>query len=240
MQVAGDVVVSKSEFARRRNVTPGRVSQWISEGKISGAALVGEGRYAQIREAVACQQLDRTLDVNQRYGNGLGTRLAVDARGPAGPASDGEACAGDGDRQGDLVSDVAPAAPERTASYSVQDQIARQRLEQIERQNREGARNEAVAAGLLTDANDVRQVVGRETAKLLSHFEGALATIASALAGQFKLPQRDVLHAMRGEYRKYRASESEALRDAAAALPATVAYELPDPAAAEPGAEDDE
>ena len=45
--------ISKGEFARRRNVTPARVSQWLSEGKISGAAIVGEGRGALIDEEIA-------------------------------------------------------------------------------------------------------------------------------------------------------------------------------------------
>jgi hypothetical protein len=58
-------VISKAEFARRRSVTPGRVSRWIGEGKIFGAALVGEGRSAQIRESVAVAQLRNKLDPMQ-------------------------------------------------------------------------------------------------------------------------------------------------------------------------------
>jgi hypothetical protein len=40
--------LSKGEFARRRDVTPAAVSQWISSGKSSGDALVGSGRYTRI------------------------------------------------------------------------------------------------------------------------------------------------------------------------------------------------
>ena len=40
-------VFSKSEFARRRGVTLGHLSQWLSEGKIHGEAIVGVGRNAQ-------------------------------------------------------------------------------------------------------------------------------------------------------------------------------------------------
>lgn len=69
--------LSKSEFAFRRGVTPARVSQWISEGKISGDAIVGSGRHARIDEEVACRQLDAALDLVQRTGNGRFTSLAL-------------------------------------------------------------------------------------------------------------------------------------------------------------------
>jgi hypothetical protein len=36
-------VVRKSEFAKIANVSKPRVSQWISEGKLTAPALIGEG-----------------------------------------------------------------------------------------------------------------------------------------------------------------------------------------------------
>lgn len=224
-------VVSKAEFARRRNVTAGRVSQWISEGKIFGAALVGEGRSARINERLACAQLNRTLDVNQRYGNGLATRLDVPeeaARGPAGHASDGEAFVGTGDddRPADLLSGATqPPADRSPAAPSVNDQIARERLIQLQRANREAERQAAIDAGQLTDANAVRQQIGREIAKLVSHFEGALANFATAIAAEFKVPQRDALHLLRAEYRKFRASAADEAAQAAELEPETVSFE---------------
>lgn len=198
-QVGGDVV-SKGEFARRCNVTAGRVSQWISQGKIHGKALVGEGRAARINEAVAKQQLARRLDVGQRMGNGLGTNLKPLESSPiATPVTD-----------------------------TVADLIQSEKLEQLRRANREGARQEAIAAGLLTDAVSVRQVVGREVARLVSSFDGGLANFASAIAAQFKLPQRDVLHLLRAEFRKWRATEAEAAQSSAEIQPETVAYEVAD------------
>ena len=195
--------ISKGEFARRRNVSPGRVSQWISEGKISGAAIVGEGRAALIDEAVACAQLDRALHVDQRFGNGLKTTIAA-----ASPAPEIE---------------IPPA------SSSVTDQIALQRLEQLQRANRQGMREEAVANGRLVDAAEARQVAGRETARLLTRLEGSLADFATAVAAQFKLPQRDVLHTLRQEMRKVRAAAAIEVRERAEPLPETVGHELADP-----------
>ncbi len=83
-------VVTKGEFARLRGVTPGRVSQWIADGKIGPEAMEGEGRFARIRVAVATAQLKARLDIGQRFGNGLSTDLTApvppEARGGEGGA----------------------------------------------------------------------------------------------------------------------------------------------------------
>ena len=44
------------------DVTKGRVSQWITVGQISGAAIVGEGRTAMIDSEIALAQLKERLD----------------------------------------------------------------------------------------------------------------------------------------------------------------------------------
>lgn len=72
-------IVTKGEFATICKVSPGRVSQWISDGQISPAALVGEGRSAKIRVLQAQADLKRSLDPAQMTGNGLRTRI------PGGP-----------------------------------------------------------------------------------------------------------------------------------------------------------
>ena len=72
-------IVTKGEFAALCKVSPGRVTQWIAEGKISSAALVGEGRAARIRVLQAQADLKRSLDPAQMTGNGVRTRI------PGGP-----------------------------------------------------------------------------------------------------------------------------------------------------------
>ncbi len=54
-------IVRKSEFAALRNVTPGRVSQWISAGRIGPEALVGTGR----EERVLVDELGTVLAGNE-------------------------------------------------------------------------------------------------------------------------------------------------------------------------------
>lgn len=204
-------VFSKAEFARRRNVKPPRVSQWLDEKKIFGDAIVGEGRTARIRESVALAQLRKTLDPMQMAGNGVSTRLQ-----PAAPAP---------------IADVLPFAPPAAPSApspidSVEEKIKAARLEQLERKNRDEQREEAVKSGRLTDLEVATRIAGREASRLINLFEGALSNFATAIAAEFKLPQRDVLHQLRGEFRKFRADAAASSRDQANALPATVEVDL--------------
>lgn len=193
------MIVSKGEFARRRNVSAARVSQWISEGKIHGPAIVGEGRSAQLDEEIACQQLEQRLDIDQRHsGNGLKTTLL---QSPAGEV---------------------PPVP------TVADKIAEQRLELLQRQNREKATQEAVTLGMLCETADARQAAGRQIAQVIARVEGALPEIASELASQFKLPQRDVLHALRGSWRKIRKDAAIEARERAEPLPERTGFDLGD------------
>ena len=75
-------VVRKSEFADMCDVTKGRVTQWISDGQISGAAIVGEGRTAMIDSEIALAQLKERLG-SERFGeNGLNTNLDDTVRRP--------------------------------------------------------------------------------------------------------------------------------------------------------------
>ena len=50
-------ILSKADFARQVGVTRSRVSQWIAEGKLDGAALVIVGQSARIDADVARRQL---------------------------------------------------------------------------------------------------------------------------------------------------------------------------------------
>ena len=65
-------LTSKAAFSRLAGVTPGRVSQWISEGALSGAALVRDGRAERIDVEVARRQLGRRLGADQRIPAGRG------------------------------------------------------------------------------------------------------------------------------------------------------------------------
>jgi len=58
--------VTKGEFARMVGRAPSAISNWIADGKLSGAALDGDGRSARVVVPEALRQLGMKLDVRQQ------------------------------------------------------------------------------------------------------------------------------------------------------------------------------
>jgi hypothetical protein len=210
---SGDVV-SKGQFAALRNVSPGRVSQWISEGKIKRDALVGDGRNAKINVTVATLQLRQALDVGQLTGNGVATNLDLPTPAPSVAPPTSEA----------PHREAAPSPP----SDPIADAIKQQRLDQLRRANRREAEDEAARSGRFTDAADAARQMGTLATKMMAIMDGSLPELATAVSARFEVPQRDVLHLLRSEFRKVRATAAKTFRDIATELPATVDAELPD------------
>lgn len=186
-------IVTKGEFSKLCNVTPGRVSQWISEGKISGEALVGTGRLAKIKVAVAQAQLKQKLDVSQSLGNGVTTKL--DSAAPAMPAGE-----------------------------SVEDKIKAQKLEQVRYQNRKLQEEERARTGVYMRSDLAQAEIARAGGLVLKVVEGGLNDMATAVAAQFDIPQRDVLHVLKMEIRNIRSSATDSLRHSAANMPEHVKF----------------
>lgn len=218
-------IVSKSEFARLSKVTPGRVTQWITAKQIHGDAIVGEGRAAQIHVARARAQLKLHLDIGQRMGNGLSTRLD----GPAPIATPTAAP--------QMLTDPAPTAQvlpfQRPPSTEpprdpIEEQIKRERLETARRTNRKMAEEEAARSGRYILAEHARKEVGKSVTQVLNSTDGWIAEVSSKISAKFGFPQRDVLHLLRSEFSGFRAILAGALRQQAEALPEMVEDDLPD------------
>lgn len=208
-----ELLLSKGDFARLINVTPGRVSQMISEGKIGADALEGEGRYARIKANLARRQIADRTDIGQRHGNGLFTQL--DAPPPATT-----------DRQPMR----APLADPTTAA------IAAERLRSLQLKNEREAEDRLAEQGRYVVAAQVQASMNKMAAQLLTIFEGGLADLAAQVAAAHGLVQRDVLHQLRGEFRKVRLKALETLRRDMAGMAPLVADEIADasdPAAGE-------
>lgn len=193
----GCATVTKGEFARLINVSPGRVSQYISEGKLHGPALVGEGRMARIAVDIAAKQLNNSLDISQRLGNGIDTRLPL----------------------GDEAAPVVPALPVDVAARTLEDQIKVEKLEGLRRQRRREEEEDRARAGLYTRTEDVTASTRRLVGLLLDGVEGGLAGMAQSIAARFQVPQRDVLHLLRQEFRGVRTDIARRSRALAADLP---------------------
>jgi len=87
-------------------------------------------------------------------------------------------------------------------------------------------RQDAIDAGKLVEAEGAKAAAAREAARLVAKFEGRLSAMATACAAEFKLQQRDVLHLLRGEFRKMRAEVAGNLAIGAAALSPMVEIDI--------------
>ncbi|MBX5015940.1 hypothetical protein [Rhizobium lentis] len=200
--------VSKSEFAAMINVSPGRVSQFIAAGQISAAAIVGSGQRAKIDVERAKADLRLALDVSQRLGNGIDTRLEA-----------GEAISVPSQPVGNATLPL-------SAPTGLDHEIKQQKLEQIRRVNRNAAIADAQSRGQLIETDQARAEMTRIAAGMLQVFEGGLTDLAAAVAAEFKVPQRDVLHLLRKQFRQIRATAARQMQTMAVELPGTASVEI--------------
>lgn len=214
-------IVSKSQYAVLKNVTPGRVTQWISERKIDHTALVGEGRSAKINVRAADECLRRNLDISQRLGNGIGTKLSAPPTAAAQPALP-------------IAEAPAPAPlPITSPADPIEEQIKREKLEGLQRENRKRAEEEAARAGRYVETASAQQEMAKLASDVVTIFEGGLPQIAAAFASQFSIPQRDALHLLRNEVRALRTSAASTLKQEALTVPEAVEVEIEAPAPSE-------
>lgn len=184
---------SKSEFAAHIGVVPSRVTAMIKGGIIGADALAGEGRSARIIVERAVEQIRTRRHVGQALGNGIETRLDAPA-----------------------ATDSKPAADDTAALIQLE------RLDQERRKNRQAERDEAVANGRLVPGEELQRQVGKASQTVMNWAVGLAPDIANAIAAQFRLPQRDVLHLVRNVMRDRRAAIAQDLKLAAAEMPETV------------------
>ena len=198
-----ELLVSKGDFARLINVSPGRVSQMIAEGKIGPDALDGEGRNARIRANLARRQIADRTDLGQRFGNGLDTQL-------------------------DFGAPPAAAGRPQPTSDPVAEAIMNERLLSLRLARERATEDRLAEQGRYVRADITQAAMTKMAASLLTIFEGGLADLAAALAAKHGLVQRDVLHQLRTEFRTVRVKALEALRRDMTTVPPIVTDEIPD------------
>ncbi len=197
--------LSKGEFAKLINVSPGRVSQYIASGQIGGDALEGSGRSARIIVEKAKRHLNNRLDVSQRVGlNGLATKVGAAAEEP------------------DLLKSAPPAPSFQSHADLVSDQIALEKLEQARMQTARARREEALAEGRYIDTNEAKAEIMRAVAMAYRVMEGGLADMATLLAGQFEIPQRDILHHLKRGFRDVRERAAQGFKQDMENVPALI------------------
>jgi hypothetical protein len=105
---------------------------------------------------------------------------------------------------------------------TVEDDIKRARLEQLELANEHARAAREANAGRYVRADDVRQEMGKLAGRMVSAFEGALGEMATAVTAKPNLSPREALHILRTTFRSIRERAAKTEAGIAKALPATV------------------
>lgn len=195
--------LNTTELAARLGVSKGRVSQWVTEGKLRGA-FTGDGRNRRFDLDKVNIALGRTLDVAQGLGNGRKTLTAIGAIEAPPPADDADddttGMDVDVKRQYDIARAMQKTEQARAARY--------------ENDQRDGT---------LVLASEVQAQVlaqiGQELAQIDSFIRQASATLAEALGAQ-RQQVRAILLAEWRRHRGERAAAAAMRADAAKASPA--------------------
>lgn len=188
-------IVTKGEFAKLMNVSAGRVSQWINEGKLKKRSLVGAGRSAKINVELARADLRETLDISQRLGNGLDTKLE---------------------------SDAAPEVESTVSvprSLSTDEQIKAEKLKASRLQNERLEAERRARAGEYIKTEDAQAEMVRAVGLSVKIFEGGLAAMADLMATTHGVAARDALHTLRLGFNDVRARVMDDLNVEVGALP---------------------
>ncbi len=206
-------IVTKGEYARMRNRTPGAVSHWIRQGKLHGPALVGRGRTARIVVEEADRQLADLLDLGQQYAQERPITLALAPHAQERPDDD------DGED-----AQTAGAGSHQAAYYE-----ARARKQQAEAALAEAKLQAQEGRWLDREAHEAASA--RVLAELMQMIDELPSRVGEPVAAELGVEARALVLALRRETRRVRAewakrfeerarARREALARGAAASPA--------------------
>ena len=235
--------LSQAQFAKEVGVSRAAVSQWKSKNILRDDAFTKPGKSGKLIYGIAIEQVRQNRDIGQSLGNGLGTRTFIETEQPT-PipvATSGIEPPQDAVESSPAQPDL-PMSPhngniendrQRPSEYhpnpvTVEEQLKHAKLEQQLRINRREAEQDALDRGALMSTSDVREQMSRISASMLQMFEGALPEFSDVLAERFDIPQRDVLHLMREQFRELRKEAAEKERNRALDIQATVSAMVDD------------
>jgi hypothetical protein len=202
-------ILTKSDFAARISRHPAFVTRAIEQGKLSGAALIGEGRGTRIAVAEALRQLSIKLDLGQQLAQAspIIPRSLASAAPPLSAAplfrgDDAAAAAG------------YPPSPAAAADAGVSlDELELERADQVRLRNQKLRaeiarieRDDAVAAGDLVSAVAIKRALAAQLAPLVNTFDELPAAIAKPIADEFGLSYPAVLIAVKTAIRHARSA----------------------------------
>lgn len=184
-------IITKGEFAERKGRKPSAVSNWIADGRITPAALVGSGVRARIWVEQAERDLARNLDPSQQIAQDRPVSMTAPAGG------------------------TAPEAPAAPLPAPAEDEDLRRRR----RADAESAEHQAELlrmkrereSGRWVEAADAQKRFSAELVKFVTEVETwAAQKLARALAEKHGLDWRTVSADVRASWREFRGEKADA------------------------------
>ncbi len=187
-------VLTKAQFAERMNRSRSCVSGWIATGKISAAALIGEGREARIWLEQAQADLAASLDPSQQLAQAAPIIIST-PESSAPPANELERSAA--------------AAPTNSAHLSERERDLARRAkadaDKAEHDAEAARRRLAVDEGRYVLAEDAAAAWGKQFSKALAAIDGFVTTgLPRAIADETGADWRAISTISKTHWRAFR------------------------------------
>jgi len=194
--------LTTTELAQRLTVSKGRVSQWVSEGKLTGC-YQGDGRSRRFDLEKCAAALGRVLDKGQMLGNGAETRRAIrQVKADAGQSTPSAATQPDQRRDGLLDR----GDPDRLELAKIA--TAEENLRRIRRDNE-------LAEGHYILAEEAERQMARLLSQEVAEVETVLRDAARKVADKLGVEFKAVRALLTETWRAHREGRSTALQSEA-------------------------
>jgi hypothetical protein len=207
--------LNATELAAALNLSKGRISQLVSDGRLDGC-YTGDGRARRFDPALVAQKLKGTLDQGQMLGNGASTSKAIASvlAGEAAEAPQTKASAS-------KPSDGALADDDSDGYRMARQAKLSEEVRRIRRQNE-------LDEGTMVLVSEVERQVGKVLRQEIAQVEEALRTGARAVADKLGVDFRAVRQILLEVWRAQRQDRSGVLAEQAEAAEMTEAERAAD------------
>lgn len=207
--------LNATELAARLNLSKGRISQLVSEGRLDGC-FTGDGRARRYDPEMVALKLKGSLDQGQMLGNGASTRQAISEM-LAGTSAEPPAQKPAGGRS---IDGALPESDDDGYRMARQAKLSEE-VRRIRRQNE-------LDEGTMVLASEVERQVAKVLRQEIAQVEEMLRTGARAVADKFGVDFRAVRQILLEVWRAQRKVRSEGLEEQAAAAELTEAEKAAD------------